>query len=160
MTTIARPFFRVVFQIPDPSPWTGIVRSGMLTFIVGSILVVHHSSSPEWSGLFGHFVAAGSLVLCEWAADRFWHSSFSGAKKAAFRAMLFLARIYLWAIAGGSGYVAGALAAKKIGLLVMPDIPIRPVFETGAYTGVAMQLVVHGIMLLISRKRPATLAAG
>jgi hypothetical protein len=94
----------------------------------------------HWYSLAGYVIIGCSMAAAMWIAEGIWHHALSpldGGWDSGVRRFM---RIPLWYVAGGAGYVAGMVVGKKIGAMGFYDIPIRPLFHTGARLGTILQL--------------------
>jgi len=147
----------LLLQSPGERPLRGTVRN----FLMGSGVTVLISC---WNFLWGDFqlinvagylLVGNALSFFGWGAERLWYSTISPMLGNPFSWYAYLTRIPFWYFAGGTGYVVSMLLAKKLGLLMLNDIPVKQLFDTGGLIecGIQVPLQIFLYQSLLKRYR-------
>lgn len=91
---------------------------------------------PWTAHLPGYLLIACALAAGWLVADLLWRAQIAPALPSGALPAI-ATRLPIWYVGGGAAYLLGLLAAKRLGLLVVYDIPVKPHFLFGAALGAA-----------------------
>jgi hypothetical protein len=106
-----------------------------------------------WYQLPAFFPVAIVLALSGWASHRVWSASLAPMLRGRAGWKVELTRIPFWFMAGGMGTVTGMLIGKEYLMLDIRDIPVRPLFTSGANAYTAIQIIAKLIAMVAMRRK-------
>jgi hypothetical protein len=121
-------------------------------FLAGSNIL--YDNIPWSDHIAGYLLVGFSVALFEWGSDRLWGATIAVMIRAPFSLLGYCSRFPFWFFVGAMGYVLALLVAKKMNLLTVYDIPIKPYLVIGGTVGISAQIIFYIILHRIIRNRP------
>ena len=106
-----------------------------------------------WTDHVPGYVVVGSIVaLFFWGSERIWRTAVMPMRKNPFGWFDLATQLPFWYFAGALGYTLGLIVTKKIGLLIVFDVPIKPFFLFGGLCGTIFQIIMFFAETKFQRK--------
>lgn len=122
--------------------------AGMILGVVLGLLSFFYGNSFD-GHLAGFMLVGIALMMFTWGGERLLYAIVGDMFEQVPAAFAYLLRSPWWWLAGGVAYSVASLVAKKIGWLVVYDLPVRPIFEIGGKLGILLQFM-NQIMAYLS----------
>jgi hypothetical protein len=147
----------LLLQRPAERALLGSLRNLVYGMLIGVFLNVFSvfSGLSRWEDAFGFLIIGNGLSFFGWGAERLWFSTVSGMLKEPFSWHGYLTRLPFWYLAGGMGYLAGLLVAKKLGLIFVYEIPVKSYFVIGGKVEIVLQAMLQMRVYLLVSKHPS-----
>jgi hypothetical protein len=146
----------LLLERPSERPLLGTLRNLAYGMIAGLVLNLYNvfSGAARWEDAFGYLLIGNGLAFFGWGGERLWYATLSPMLRNPFSLTAYASRLPFWYIAGGMGYVAGLVAAKKAGLVGIYEVPIKSFFVAGGEVGILMQVILQFRIIRVMRKHP------
>ncbi len=122
-----------------------ITRIIFSTCVIAVLLIASNIvyGNVPWTGHVSGYVVVGCFVaLCFWGSERVWRATVMPMTKNPFRGFDLATQLPFWYFAGALGYTLGLIVAKKFGLLIVYDVPVKPFFLFGGVCGTIFQIIM------------------
>lgn len=144
----ARDQIRQVLSHPREKPLRSLGRSLLAGItIAGLIGALQHFTGIFPSATAASYLLAGiCLSLLLWGSDRLWFSMVAPMFAEPFSLWAYLSRLPFWYLSGGIAFVGAVLTARALDWLTIYDLPVKRLFDDGAWIGVVAGIVQQGIL--------------
>lgn len=133
-----------------------VLRRVLIALIISMGLAgtnILYGNMPWSDHVFGYILIGASVALFGWRVDRLWYLTFAPMIRKTMSWIGFISRIPFWYFGGAVGYVLGLLIAKKLFLLTVYDIPMKPFFLFGGIVGIAVHSSIHLLFNILIYRR-------